>query len=116
MEAKAWHAMNYLFICTKGLNRGPTAEKVFCKLLKESRKKGEVKSAGVAQDAPNPVSHALLIWADKIFCMEEEHKLYITYLYPELEQKIEVLNIPDQYQKDDPELIQLLTEKLKNLI
>ncbi|HLD05143.1 MAG TPA: phosphotyrosine protein phosphatase [Candidatus Nanoarchaeia archaeon] len=104
--------MNYLFICTNNEIRSPTAEKVFRKMLKENKKKGNVKSAGVAPDAPNRITYQLLQWAGKIFCMEEEHKLYITYLYPELEKKIMVLNILDIYQRNDLELVTILKERL----
>ena len=71
--------MNYLFICTENRNHSPTAERVFQEMLKENHQKGEVKSAGVTPDAPIHITHQLLQWADKMFCMEEEHKLYITY-------------------------------------
>ncbi|MEK6964492.1 MAG: phosphotyrosine protein phosphatase [Nanoarchaeota archaeon] len=108
--------MNSLFICTNNEIRSPTAERVFKEILKERKLSGKVKSAGVAPDAPNRITYDLLQWANKIFCMEEEHKLYILYLYPELEKKVVVLNILDIYPKNDPELVRVLKSKLKEYV
>ena len=108
--------MNYLFICTQNIHRSPTAEKVFREMLQEKNLPGEVKSARVSPDAPKHINDKLLRWADKIFCMEEEHKTYLSYLLPEIEHKIVVLNIPDRYRRDDPELVRLLRAKLSSEI
>ncbi|RLF08968.1 MAG: phosphotyrosine protein phosphatase [Thermoprotei archaeon] len=96
-----------LFVCTGNMYRSPTAED-----LLKSKEGFEVKSAGTWPHAPRRVSRELIEWADVIFAMEEEHKLYITSIAPEAEGKVVVLGIPDIYDRDDPELIEVLKEKL----
>jgi len=44
--------------------------------------------------------------------MEEHHKEAVLALKPEAEKKIIVLDIPDTYLRDDPELIKILKTKL----
>ncbi|RLI42050.1 phosphotyrosine protein phosphatase, partial [Candidatus Bathyarchaeota archaeon] len=55
----------------------------------------------------------LIEWADRIFVMEDHHKRAILSICPEAERKIIVLNIPDIYMRNDPELIEILKMKLR---
>jgi predicted protein tyrosine phosphatase len=54
----------------------------------------------------------LIWWADRIFCMEEHHKQAVLEIDPEAEQKTFVLGIEDVYWRGDPELEELLKEKV----
>jgi len=104
-------ARKVLFVCTGNLDRSPTAEW----LLK--RKGGfDVKSAGTWVYARTKLSGGLIDWADVIFAMEDEHKEAILAIRPEAEDKLVVLNIPNLYKRDDPELISLLEEKLSRCL
>jgi len=96
-----------LFVCTGNIDRSPTAES----LLKE-KESFEVKSAGTWMHARNRISKALIEWADLIFVMENHHKNVILSISPEAEEKVIVLDIPDIYRRNDPELIEILKEKL----
>jgi predicted protein tyrosine phosphatase len=58
-----------LFICSQNRLRSPTAEQLF------SNWPGiETSSAGLNNDAENPVTPELLEWAEVIFVMEKAHR------------------------------------------
>jgi len=96
-----------LFVCTGNMDRSPTAESLL------SGKEGfEVKSAGTWIHARKRVSKALIGWAGMIFVMESYHKNVILSISPEAEGKIIVLDIPDIYRRNDPELVETLKKKL----
>lgn len=99
--------MKILFVCSFNQQRSPTAEKIF-------KDKYEVKSAGVFSEK-NPVTEEMLKWADKVIVMEEEHKIAINRNFPGYEEKISVLNIEDEYYYNDPELVEMLIKKMKQL-
>ena len=97
-----------LFVCTGNMDRSPTAES-----LLKGIEGFEVKSAGTWIHARRRISRDLIEWADRIFVMEEHHKRAILSICPEAEGKITVLNIPDIYVRDDPELIRILKMKMR---
>jgi predicted protein tyrosine phosphatase len=96
-----------LFVCTGNMDRSPTAED-----LLKSREDFEAMSAGTWMHAPRSISESLLDWADKIFVMEKEHKAAVLHLKPDVEKKIIVLDIPNNYLRNDPELVRTLRAKL----
>lgn len=98
-----------LFVCSANLQRSPTAEELF-----ENNEKFEAKSAGTDVFAVNPLTNKTINWADVIFCMEGFHKDFILENFPEANEKEMInLDIPDIYYRNDPELIRILTRKLK---
>lgn len=96
-----------LFICTGNIDRSPTAE-----ALLKRKEDFEVQSAGTSILAPKRISKGLLDWADVILAMEERHRAAVLALNPQAGNKIVVLNVPDVYRRDDPELIEILKTKL----
>ena len=102
-----------LFVCIENNNRSPTAESLF-----KGSKKYEAKSCGVSLTATIPISEQAISWADIIFCMEDSQKQYILDNFPIIskDKDIRVLNIPDIYIRDDPELIRILKKKLRKLL
>ena len=98
-----------LFVCSGNIHRSPTAANMF-----KDHEGFEVKSAGTSFGVSNPVSAELIQWADKIFVMEEEHREIIVRQYPEAASKINVLDIEDNYYRDDPQLKAILKEKLES--
>ena len=101
---------NILFICGKNRLRSPTAEHIF------SQKLGlEVASAGIDRDADEPVSGALLEWAEVVFVMEKSHltKLRGRFGKHLNRQRVICLGIKDQYEYMDPELVQELERKVE---
>lgn len=97
-----------LFVCTANTHRSPTAEEL---LNKDER--FEVRSCGIHPLSPTKISRELLVWADKVFVMEQSQRDYIEDNFSDLNKNIIVLNIADNYWRGDEELIKLLKEKLK---
>ena len=96
--------LKILFVCSFNQQRSPTAEKLF-------KNEYDTKSAGIYSEE-KPVTRELLDWADQILVMEEEHKIDIIRNFPGYDYKITVLNIPDMYNYDNPELVRLLKKKV----
>lgn len=102
-----------LFICSQNRLRSPTAEQVF-----SSWKEIEVTSAGLNNDADNPVSSEVLEWADIIFVMEKAHRKKLSQKFrAHLNGKrIVVLNIPDEFEFMDPALVSLLRARVPQFL
>ena len=100
-----------LFVCTLNLQRSPTAEQIF-------KDKFETKSAGVGENAKQPLTAELLEWADVVFVMEEWQKKAIGDKFPKqyLKKKIINLDISDMYNFMNEELVRVLKEKVETLI
>lgn len=96
-----------LFVCSANFDRSPTAE-ALCKGVAGL----EAKSAGASSWARTPVSREMIQWADMVFVMEQKHEAWLLALAPEAKGKIVVLDVPDVYRFNQPELRQLLREKL----
>ncbi|MCL6712354.1 low molecular weight protein tyrosine phosphatase family protein [Pseudomonas sp. R2.Fl] len=94
-----------LFICSQNRLRSPTAEQVFADWPGV-----EAASAGLNNDAENPLTPELLKWADLVFVMERAHrnKLSSRFRAHLGRQRIVCLDIPDEYDYMDPMLIRLL--------
>ena len=98
-----------LFVCTANQRRSKTAEDLY-----GHDDRYEVKSAGVAEFASVRVTLGLLQWAELVFVMEEgDHRQRIRRDFPAALSTIEVLDIEDKWPRGDPELIELLTRRLK---
>jgi predicted protein tyrosine phosphatase len=76
----------------------------------------EVKSAGISIGATVPLTRELVKWADEIYTMEFKHQQTILNMMPSAWKKVECLEIPDIYYRDQPELKQLIIEKMKAYI
>ena len=103
--------MKVLFVCTQNLLRSPTAEALY-----RERPGLEVRSAGIAPDARVPVTEELLQWAETTFAMDEGHRLYLqTHFFSAWggAKRIVCLDVPDIFHYMDPELVLILTEKLR---
>ena len=104
---------NVLFICSQNRLRSPTAEQVF-----SSWKGLEVSSAGLNNDADNPVTPELLHWAELVFVMEraQRNKLQRKFRTALNGKRVICLEIPDEYAFMDPELIRLLEAKVPKFL
>ena len=102
-----------LFLCNQNRLRSPTAEKVF-----SENPQLDVKSAGVDNDASVPVNLELLEWAEIIFVMEKRQRNIIHKKFKDIyrNKRIVCLYIPDDYEYMDPDLIQLLKERLPQYV
>lgn len=59
--------MNVLFVCTANKLRSPTAETLF-----KTMDGIEARSAGTDQDCPQPLTPALVAWADVIELLRDK--------------------------------------------
>lgn len=101
--------INLLFVCSENRLRSPTAEAVF------SEYDGiDAIGSGTNSDAETPVSGDLIEWADIVFVMEKQHRNKVSKKYRELlkNKRLICLNIPDNYERMDPELVKLLITKV----
>ena len=105
--------MKLLFLCSRNHWRSPTAEAVY-----QNDPRVEVRSAGVSASAKRRVSEKLLRWADLMLVMEGTHKKKLREDYPEVfhDLRIEVLDIPDDYEFMDPVLIELIQASVEPLL
>ena len=101
--------MRVLFICSQNRLRSPTAEQIFA-----SWEGIEVASAGLANEAQNPVTPELLAWAQLIFVMEKAHRTKLAKKFRAYlgDKRIVCLDIPDEYHYMDPALVTLLKTKV----
>ena len=100
---------NILFICSQNRLRSPTAETIF-----SSWPAIQTDSAGLTNEAENPVTPELIEWAELIFVMEKTHQSKLSKKFrPYLSNKrVICLDIPDEYEYMDPALIQLLKKRI----
>jgi predicted protein tyrosine phosphatase len=100
---------NVLFICSQNRLRSPTAEQVFA-----TWPGVETSSAGLNNDAENPVTPELLKWADLVFVMEKTHRSKLSAKFKRHlgHARVICLDIPDDFEYMDPALVQLLKLKV----
>ena len=100
--------LRILFVCAMNKQRSVTAERLY-----RNDARLEVRSAGVRSEAPRRVSEGELRWADVVFVMEREHKLWITTRFEGMAlPPIDVLDIPDDFEVMDPALQEILRSLL----
>jgi predicted protein tyrosine phosphatase len=99
-----------LFVCSRNKRRSLTAETIF-----KGEPAGEVRSAGTEESARIKVTAGQLGWADVIVVMEKRHKERLQQKYPEelAAKRCVYLFIADDYEFMDPNLIELLREKMR---
>ena len=97
-----------LFICNQHQHRSVTAEQLF-------KKNHNTQSAGIYND---PVTEKQLAWADLIIVMEETQREELGKRFPKyyLTKNIINLNIPDLYNRNNPQLKLLLQERMQPLL
>jgi predicted protein tyrosine phosphatase len=98
---------NLLFICSKNQWRSPTAE-----LLFKNHPLHHARSAGTSDKARIRVSQKLIDWADVLFFMERKYLDIVKQRFNINSQTIIVLDIEDNYQFNDPELVEILKVSL----
>ena len=98
-----------LFICSMNRLRSPTAEKIFA-----SHPGIECDSAGLNNDAKNPVTGELFEWAELIFVMDKVHRAKLSTRFKKHigKRRVVCLDIPDNYDFMDPDLVEILKRKV----
>jgi predicted protein tyrosine phosphatase len=100
-----------LFVCTANVDRSRTAEDLY-----GGDQRYEVRSAGLAPFATVPLTRDLLLWADRVFVMnesEDQHQTLIRIRFPEVDRPVVDLDIEDRWRRGDPELVSLLLRRLR---
>jgi protein-tyrosine phosphatase len=100
-----------LFVCTANVDRSQTAEDLY-----RGDERYEVLSAGVAPFATVPLTRDLLLWADRVFVMnerEDQHRTLIRIRFPDVNRPVVDLDIEDRWRRGDPELVTLLLRRLR---
>ena len=100
--------LKILFVCTGNVDRSRTAEEMF-----KDINGYEVRSAGTSIAANVCLSRELVDWAEIIFVMEKKHEKAVLKLDPQAWEKVECLEVPDKFYRNQPELRRLLIEKLR---
>ncbi len=105
--------INTLFVCARNRWRSPTAERVFRNDARLS-----VRSCGLSAKSPRTLRADDLIWADLVFVMESKHGSRIRGEFRDAlgGTPLHVLDIPDDYQLMDPELVELLTDRVEEYL
>ncbi len=98
-----------LFICSMNRLRSPTAEQVFA-----AHPGIECDSAGLNNDADNPVTGELVEWAELIFVMERVHRSKLSRRFKRHigNRRVVCLDIPDDYDFMEPALVDMLKRKV----
>ena len=110
-EETATPREHILFVCTANVDRSRTAEDLY-----GDDDRYEVRSAGVAPFATVPLTRELLLWADRIFVMnegEDQHQTVIRIRFPEVDRPIIDLDVEDRWRRGDPELVSVLLRRLR---
>jgi predicted protein tyrosine phosphatase len=102
---------NLLFICSKNQWRSPTAE-----LLFKNNQEHTASSAGTSDKARIGVNQKMINRADVIFVMERKHKQLLSQRFDIIDKQLIVLDIEDNYQFNDPELVGILREALREYL
>ncbi len=78
----------------------------------------ETDFAGLSNDADEKLSSEQIDWAEVIFVMEQRQKKRLNALFGDLlhNKRVICLNIPDRFAYMQPELVDLLRQKLHTLL
>ena len=111
MAAELTPRERILFVCTANVDRSRTAEDLY-----KGDARYEVRSAGVAPFATVVLTRDLLLWADRVFVMnerEDQHRTLIRIRFPDVDRPIVDLDGEDRWPRGDPELVARLVRRLR---
>ena len=104
--------LKFLFVCSHNKWRSPTAENLY-----RHDPRVSVRSAGLSSHSPHVLSASDLKWANLLIYMEKDHLERIKIMYPHTPlPKHTNLDIPDGYNYMDPELVEILKDKIENTL
>ena len=105
--------INLLFVCSRNRWRSPTAQSIY-----RDDPRFDVRSCGVSPAAKRTLTGADLVWADIVFVMEKQHLKRMLARHAEAlgEMPVNVLDIPDEYESMDPELIDLIKDRVDTFL
>ena len=100
-----------LTVCSAGILRSATAAHILC----QKPFNFNTRNVGTAPYALIPLTDDLIMWADEVVCMENEHKVRVLNQMMEMDlyKPIVVLDIEDNYEYRNPTLVKLIKERYK---
>jgi predicted protein tyrosine phosphatase len=75
-----------------------------------------LRSAGLASGASRRLTTRELVWADVVAVTEPAHQALIARRWPQRVAKVRLLDVPDDYDPNEPALRALLIPKLRTLL
>jgi protein-tyrosine phosphatase len=103
---------NILVVCGRNKKRSRTAEHIF-----KNDDPFNIRSAGLSPKSNRKISESDLHWADLFFVMESEQRAKIREIYRHLDlPQIEVLHIADDYEFMNRELVEMLQDKMNEIL
>lgn len=102
--------LNVLFVCSQNVCRSVTGELYF----RAYHPQVWVRSCGSDRSATVPINKWLCVWANVIFCFEMEHK--IATMGYDHDAEVILLNVPNNYVPNDPDLIRILDARVKPIL
>ena len=106
--------MKYVFVCSYGQDRSPSAEYVAEEIAREQEKVIETDCIGLEEENGLDIRKKLKD-SDKVFVMERRMAWDIKEIY-KFESKVINLDVRDSYGCMDDKLIKILRDKLKRRI
>ena len=101
---------NILVVCGRNKRRSRTAEFIF-----KNDMRFHIRSVGLSPKSERKVKEKDILWADIIFVMEQGQGARITGTYRHLSlPPMEVLHIEDEYDYLEPELIEMLQDRINS--
>ena len=97
------YSQNLLFVCTANKLRSPTGERVFAEQGYATR------SAGLHETATHVLNQSDVDWADVVFVFEERQLKKLKKKYDVTSKEVHNLYVPDEFERDAPELVELLS-------
>lgn len=99
-----------LFVCSRNQWRSPTAENVY-----RDDPRLSVRSRGLSPQARRQISDDDVDWADVIFVMESKHRGRLNSRFRDqlAATHVCVLDNPDEYPFMDPELVELIKDRVE---
>jgi predicted protein tyrosine phosphatase len=104
-----------LSVCSAGMLRSPTAAWV----LSNDPFNFNTRAVGASDEyALMEVDDVHLEWADYVFFMEEKHHRVVSERFPSVlsAKKFFVLDVPDDFPYRHPELVKMITDKVKGVL
>jgi predicted protein tyrosine phosphatase len=103
---------NVLVVCGRNKRRSRTAEYMF-----KNDMRFNIRSVGLSPKSERQLKEKDILWADLILVMERGQGARILATYRELEiPKIEVLHVEDEYEYLNPDLIELLEDRINSIL
>ena len=104
--------MNFLFVCSANKDRSKTADDYFSEMYPHHHFDSAGTNINICRKlGTNEITQEIIQWADLIFVMESKHQAAVQRMSKSKAQIIN-LNIPDRYQYNSKELIQILKSKI----